>query len=130
MPAPESATYSVAAKVAAHTSFRDLIDAGAGAGYIAIRSSADTLLAQVPLSDPSGSVDGGTGLLTFSIAGPDSDADANGTAAYGEFCDSDATVHLSLPVQVGTSAVSGYLVVNSAGVVAGTPFSVVAATIG
>lgn len=130
MPAPESATYSVAAKVAAHESFRDLIDAGAAAGYIAIRSAADTLLAEVPLSDPSGSVAGGTGQLTFSIAGPDTSANATGTAAYGEFCDSDDTIHLSLPVQVGTSAVSGFLVVNSAGVVSGTPFSVVSATIG
>ena len=32
MPAPSSATYSAAALVAAHTSFKTLIDAGSGAG--------------------------------------------------------------------------------------------------
>ncbi len=129
MPAPSSATYSAAALVAAHTSFKDLIDAGT-AGSIKIRDSSDVLLAQIPLSDPCGSVNGTTGQLTFSIAGPDSSADASGTAAYGEFCASDGTVHLSLPAQAGSVAVSGKLVLNTLSIVAGGPVAILSATIG
>lgn len=129
MPAPSSATYSAAALVAAHTSFKDLIDAGT-AGSIKIRDSSDVLLAQIPLSDPCGSVNGTTGQLTFSIAGPDSSADASGTAAYGEFCASDGTVHLSLPAQAGSVAVSGKLVLNTLSIIAGGPVGIVTATIG
>lgn len=130
MPAPTSATYSAAALVAAHTSFKTLIDAGSSAGSIKIRDASDVLLAQIPLSDPCGSVNGTTGQLTFSIAGPDSSADASGTAAYGEFCDSDGTVHLSLPAQSGSVAVSGKLVLNTLSIVAGGPVSILSATIG
>ena len=130
MTVPSSATYSAAALVAAHTSFKDLIDAGSAGGSIKIRDAADVLLAQVPLSDPCGSVNGTTGQLTFSIAGLDSSADASGTAAYGEFCDSDGTVHLSLPAQSGSVAVSGKLVLNTLSIVAGGPVAIISATIG
>lgn len=130
MPAPTSATYSAAALVAAQTSFKNLIDAGSGAGSIKIRDASDVLLAQVPLSDPCGTVNGTTGQLAFSIAGPDTSADASGTAAYGEFCDSDGVVHLSLPAQAGSSAVSGKLVINTLAIIAGGPVGVASATIG
>lgn len=130
MAVPSVATYSAAALVAAHTSFRDLIDSGSGAGFVRIRSSADVLLAQIPLSDPCGSVNGTTGQLTFSIAGPDTSADATGTAAYGEFCDSDGDVHLALPAQVGTVAVSGKIVINTLSIVAAGPVELLSATIG
>lgn len=130
MTVPSVATYSAAAMAAAHTSFKTLIDAGSGAGSIKIRDASDVLLAQVPLSDPCGTVNGTTGQLTFSIAGPDTSADASGTAAYGEFCDSDGVVHLSLPAQAGASAVSGKLVINTLSIVAGGPVAVLTATIG
>lgn len=129
MPAPTVATYSAAALVAAHTSFRDLIDAGTGAGSIKIRSAADALLATIPLTDPCGTVNATTGQLTFAIAGRDESA-SGGTAAYGEFCDSDGLVHLSLPAQAGASAVSGKVVLNTLTIVAGGPVEVIAATIG
>ena len=130
MPAPSVATYSAAALVAAHTAFRDLIDSGASAGFIRIRSAADVLLAEVPLSAPSGTVNGTTGQLTLSIAGPDTSADATGTAAYGEICDSDGDPHLSLPVQSGTVAVAGALVLNTLSIVAAGPVTIVSATVG
>jgi hypothetical protein len=130
MPAPSVPTYSAAALVAAHTAFRDLIDAGAGAGSIKILSSTDVLLAQVPLSDPCGSVNGTTGQLTFSIAGPDASADASGTAAYAQFCDSDGLVHLAIPAQSGTTPVSGKIVLNTLSIVAAAPVYVLSATIG
>lgn len=130
MAVPTVATYSAAALVAAHTSFKTLVDAGSGAGSIKIRDAADVLLAQIPLSDPCGSVNGTTGQLTFSIAGRDESADASGTAAYGEFCDSDGLVHLSLPAQAGSSVVTGKLVINTLTVVVGGPVEVFSATIG
>lgn len=130
MPAPTVYTYSAASLVAAHTSFRDLIDSGVSAGFIRIRDAADVLLAQVPLVDPCGTVNGTTGQLTFSIAGPDSSADASGTAAYGEICDSTGAVHLALPAQQGTAAVSGKIVLNTLSVIIGGTVSVISATIG
>lgn len=130
MAVPTVATYSVSALVAAHTSFRDLIDSGAGAGFVRFRDAADVLLAQVPLSDPCGAVNGTTGQLTLSIAGPDSSADADGTAAYAEFCDSDGDVHLAMPAQVGTVPVAGKVVMSNTAIVAGAPVSVVSATVG
>jgi hypothetical protein len=130
MTVPTTATYSGAAKVAAHTSFRDLVDSGAGAGFVRIRDAADVLLATIPLSDPCGSVNGTTGQLTLSIAGPDTSADANGTAAYGEICNSSGTVYLSLPTQAGSTAVSGKLVLNTLSIVSGTTVTLLSATIG
>ena len=130
MAVPSVATYSVAALVAAHTSFRDLIDAGVAAGSIKIRSATDVLLAQIPLTDPCGTVNGATGQLTITPSGRDESADAGGTAAYGEFCDSAGLVHLALPAQAGTVAVSGKLVLNTLTVVAGGPIEVLTGTLG
>lgn len=130
MPAPTVATYSVAALVVAHTAFKNLIDAGAGAGSIKIRDAADVLLAQVPLNDPCGTVNGATGQLTFAIAGRDDAADAAGTAAYGEFCDSDGLVHLALPAQQNASVSSGYVALSNLTIVAGGPVEVLSATVG
>lgn len=130
MAVPTVATYSAAALVAAHTAFKDLIDAGAGAGSIKIRDAADVLLAQIPLTDPCGTVNGTTGQLTITPSGRDESADATGTAAYGEFCDSNGLVHLSLPAQAGSAAVSGKIVINSLSIVAGGPVEVLSATVG
>ena len=130
MAVPTVATYSVSALVAAHTSFRDLIDSGSGAGFVRFRDAADVLLAQVPLSDPCGTVNGATGQLTLSIAGPDSSADADGTAAYAEFCDSDGDVHVALPAQAGTVPVPGKVVLNTLTIAAGGPVAVLSATVG
>lgn len=130
MTVPAVATYSAAALVAAHTSFRDLIDTGSGNGKVRIRDSADVLLAEIPLSDPCGSVNGTTGQLTFSISGPDTSADATGTAAYAEFCDVAGTSQLALPAQAGTSSVSGKIVLNTLSIIAGGTVELISAVIG
>lgn len=130
MPAPAQYTYSAVALVAAHTSFRDLIDTGVGAGSIKIRSAADVLLATIPLVDPCGSVNATTGRLTLALAGRDESADASGTAAYGEICDVAGVGHLSLPAQAGSAAVSGKLVLNTLAIVAGGPVEVISAVVG
>lgn len=131
MPAPANATYSNAAKKVAHEAFRDLIDSGASAGKLRIRSASDVLLADIPLADPCGTVNATTGQLTFTVTNAkDTSADATGTAAYGEFCDSTNAVHLSLPAQAGTVAVSGKLVLNTLSIVAGGTVELISATVG
>lgn len=129
MAVPAEATYSAAALVAAHTAFKDLIDTGSGAGSIKIRDAADALLATIALSNPCGTVNGTTGHLALSIAGPETSASA-GTAAYGEICDVAGVVHLALPAQAGGSPVSGYIVLNTLTVVAAGTVEVLSATIG
>ena len=130
MAVPTQATYSVAALVAAHTAFADLIDAGLAAGSIKIRDFDDVLLAQVPLAYPCGTVNILTGRLTFAVAGQDDSADADGTAAYGEFCDAAGVVHLALPAVQGGAAIVGKLVLNTQTIIAGQPVSVATATVG
>jgi hypothetical protein len=129
MPAPGAPTYSAAAKVAAHTSFRDLVDSGAGAGVIRIYTSADVLLATITLTDPCGTVNGTTGQLTLTAAGT-ATAVATGTAAYCEIRNSTGTVYLSLDAQAGSAAVSGKIVLNALAITSGGAVSLISCTIG
>jgi hypothetical protein len=131
MTVPTSTTYSVEAKEAAHQAFADLIDAGSAAGTLKIYSSADVLLAEIPLQDPCGTVSNSTGQLTFDVTGAeDTSADASGTAAYGEFADSDGNVHLAVPCQQGFAPASGFLVLNTLSIVSGGPVELISATVG
>jgi hypothetical protein len=127
MPAPSVATYSGAAKVAANTAFRDTLDSGSNA-LLRIRDASDVLLVSFTLSDPCGSVNGTTGVLTITAPSA-TNAAASGTAAYAELCTSGGTVHLSLPAQAGTSAVDGKVVINTLALVSGAPVSVVSIVI-
>ena len=76
------------------TAIRDAIDAGAGAGKLRIYDgsrpatggSATTLLAELTLSDPCGTVS--NGVLTFSAITTDTAADATGTATWFRIVDS------------------------------------------
>ena len=88
------------------------------------------VLAQVPLSYPCGTVNGATGQLVFSIAGPDASADASGTAAYVEVCTSAGVVKLSLPAQAGAVAVPGKAVLNTLAILAAGTVEVTALTVG
>lgn len=133
MPAPSQYTYSLAALVAAHTAFRDLIDSHATLpGSIKVRDAADVLLASATLADPCGAVNAGTGQLTFDVdpVVRDESADAGGTIAYVEICDGTGAVHLALPAQAGTTPVSGKAVFNTLTVVAGGPIEVSSVTVG
>lgn len=130
MAVPSVATYSAATLIAGHTAFRDLIDAGTGAGSIKIRDAADVLLAEIPLTDPCGTVNGTTGQLTITPSARDESANESGTAAYGEFCDSAGLVHLALPAQAGSVAVAGKIVLNTLTIVAAGPVEVVSAVVG
>lgn len=130
MPAPSVATPSVAALVAAHTAFLALLNAGAGPALCRIRSAADVLLSEITLTDPAGTVNGTTGQLTLTPDGRDESANASGTAAYGELCDSDGNVHYAIPAQAGSTPVPGKLVVNTLTIVAGLPVEILSITIG
>lgn len=130
MTIPTSATFSAAALVAAHTSFRDLLDAGSSAGIVKIRDAAGVLLAAVVMTDPCGTVDGSTGRLTLTMSGPDTSADASGTTAYAEFCDGDGLVHLSLPATSGTESEPGFIVLNTLSIIVGGPVGISSATVG
>ena len=130
MPAPSSATYSAAALIAANTSFLNLIDAETGAASIAIRNSADTLLAEIALTNPAGTVNGTTGQLTLTPDGREESAPASGTAAYAEIRDGDDVVHLALPCAAGSSAVSGQCVLTTLSIVINAPVEVLTAVIG
>lgn len=125
-----SADYSVAALVAAHTAFRDLMDAESGTAKIRIRSESGVLLAEAILDDPSGTVDSGTGQLTFSIDQQEDDAPAAGGAHHAQLVDGDDNVHLTLPCVQGTSAQPNACVVSSLSVVEGGEFNIVSAVIG
>lgn len=129
MPAPSEATYSAAAKIAAHNALVTLIDTGSGNGTIKIRTSADALLATVNLDDPCGTVNGTTGQITLAIDNTPN-ASATGTAAYAEICDVAGAVVLSLPAEAGSSPVSGKIVLNTLALVSGTPVEILSATIG
>ena len=130
MPAPSVATYSPSALIAAHTAFRDLLDAGAGQARMRIRNSVDLLLSTILFTDPCGTINGTTGQLTLTVAGPDTSAAAGGTAAYVELIDVAGVVQLALPVQTGTVAVSGVAVLNTLSITLGGTVSALSVLVG
>jgi len=129
MAVPSVATYSAQAKIDAHTAFLALVDAGAGNATLKIRNSSDALLCTITLTDPAGTVNGTTGQLTLtqSAAGT---ASTTGTAAYAEVCSPAGTVHLAIPAQQGTAAVSGKIVLNTLSIVASGPVDMLSCVIG
>ena len=52
------------------------------------------------------------------------------SGTFRVLCDSDGDVHLAIPCQAGTAAVSGKFVLNTLAIVSGSPVEVVSATIG
>lgn len=133
MPAPAQYTYSPAALAAAHAAFRDLLDAHATLpASLRIRDGADTLLGEIPLAKPSGTVNAGSGQFIADIdpTPRDEGTVAGGTAAYGELCDGAGVVHLALPCEAGTAPVSGKLVLQTLTVVAGAPIELVSLRVG
>jgi hypothetical protein len=129
MPAPAQYTYSAQALIDAQTSFLDLVDAGTSPAKIRLRDEADILLAEIPLDDPCGTVDG-AGQLTITSSGPDTSADATGICSYGEICDSDNVVALTLPAEEGAAAVSGKLVISNTSIVIAGEVALVSCVIG
>jgi len=113
----------------------DLIDAGAGAGTIQIRSGTQpadaddaatgTLLATLTFSDPAFGAASAAGVATASSITDDSSADADGTATWARILDSDsATV---FDCDVGTSGTT--IELNTAAIVTGATVSITAFTV-
>lgn len=95
-------TYNTATKNARMQAVADNIDGGSGAGVLEIGTTGmATVLAQITLADPCGTVSGG--VLTFSgFPRSDTSANATGVAAAAVIKDSSGTVVVS-GITVGTS---------------------------
>lgn len=107
--------YSTAVKNSRLTVVRDAIDAGASNGVLEIGTTGmGTVLATIPLADPSGSVS--AGVLSLTMPQSDTNADATGTAAEARIKDSNGTVIVS-GLTVGTSGANINL--SSVGITAG-----------
>lgn len=97
-------TYTTAAKAARMTAVVAQIDAGSGAGKLKIRNSSNTVLATIPLADPSGTVSGAVLTFDFDPDVSDTSADATGTADNAIITDSDdVTVISGLTVALSAS---------------------------
>lgn len=130
MPAPYSQTYSPAAKAAAHTAYRDLLDAHAtDPATITVHAADDTLLGMITLAKPCMSIDGGTGVASL-IEDTREPAATAGTAAYAVQRDGAGTAHHSLPCEAGTEPVAGKCVLNTLTIAAGAPIELVSWDLG
>jgi hypothetical protein len=117
--------YSTAVKNSRLTVVRDAIDAGASAGVLEIGTTGmGTVLATIPLADPSGSVS--AGVLSLTMPQSDTNADATGTAAEARIKDSNGTTIVS-GLTVGTSGANINL--SSVGITAGDTVTLNSASI-
>lgn len=119
--------FAVAVKNSTLTQIRDAIDAGAGAGYLQVRSGtipADvatavtgTLLGTLTFSDPCGTVS--AGALTMSAITQDSSADATGTATWARIFDSTGSAVMD--IDISTTGGGGTLQLNTTNIVIAGP---------
>lgn len=113
------------------TQILNAIDAGVGAGLLRIYDgsrpatggAATTLLAELTLSDPCGSV--AAGALTFSAVTSDASANATGTATWARVVTSAGT--FVFDCSVGTSGADINL--NTTSIVTGAQVSITSAVI-
>lgn len=124
---------STAARNARLTALITAIDAGSGPGVLSIYSgtrpatggATTTLLAELTLSDPCGTVSGG--VLTFNAITQDSSANASGTASWARIVDSTGTHVLDLGV--GTAGSGQEIILNTTTIVAGGPVGITSASL-
>ena len=117
--------YNAALRTARLNAVVAAIDAGSGPGKIEIGTSGmGTLLAELTLSDPCGTVSGD--ILTFATITQDSSANASGTAAAAQIKDSTGTVVVS-GLTVGTSGAD--IIFSSVAITAGQPVPMTSAAI-
>lgn len=118
--------YPTAVKNARMTAVRDQIDAGAGAGILEIGTTGmATVLAQITLNDPSGTI--ASGVLTLSgFPKSDTSANATGTAAAARIRDSNST-DIIAGLTVGTSAAD--IILDSVSITTGQTVTINSATL-
>jgi len=113
------------------TAMLDRIDTGAGRPAFKIYRSDDTLLATLELDDPAGEVSETTGVITLTPGDPESNAPESGTAAYAQLVDGDGVVlENNIPVEQGTVAQSGKVILSSTNVLLGGSVELISASIG
>jgi len=120
-------TYSSTVKDNRLTQVVNAIDGGVGAGLLRIYTSAyGTLLAELTLNDPCGTVS--SGVLTFDNTPEpaDSSANATGTAAIARITDSSGTMVVE-GLTVGTSATD--IIINSTSITSGQTVTMTSGTI-
>lgn len=119
-------TYTTAVKNARMTAVRDQIDLGAGAGVLQIGTTGmATVLAEITLNDPSGTITGG--ILTLSgFPKSDTSANAAGTAAAARIRDSAGTDVIT-GLTVGTSGTD--IILDNTNIAAGQTVTINSATI-
>lgn len=122
--------WSPAARTAAHTALRDLLDTGVDRARVVIYAADDTALSTIELEDPSGTIDSATGTLTLDPDGRDEEAAESGEADHATLYDGDGAPHRSLPVAEGTSPQAGKIVVTSKQIQQGEPVELVSAQVG
>ena len=113
-----SAASTLAMRIAAGAAKIAEIDAAATPGYIAIYDAADVELVRKTLSDPCGTVDSGTGVVTITPTGTQSAA-VSGTAAYALIKDGDNIANSYMQCVQGTAPVAEKLVMTSLAIEAG-----------
>ena len=120
--------YSTAAKNARLEAVVNTIDAGSGAGVLQIGTSAmGTVLAEITLADPSGTVTGG--VLTFSgFPRSDSTANATGVAAAARIRDSNGADVIT-GLTVGTPGSGADIILETTNIDAGEIVTLNTATI-
>jgi hypothetical protein len=108
--------YTTAVKNARMTAVRDQIDAGSGPGVLQIGTTGmGTVLIEVTLDDPSGTVTGGV-LSLSNFPRSDTSANATGTAAAARIRDSSGTDVIT-GLTVGLSAAD--VILDSLSITAG-----------
>ena len=108
--------YTTAVKNARMTAVRDQIDAGSGPGVLQIGTTGmGTVLIEVTLADPSGTVTGGV-LSLSNFPRSDTSANASGTAAAARIRDSSGTDVIT-GLTVGLSAAD--VILDSVNITAG-----------
>lgn len=124
-----------AAQQAAGDAVVDLIDGGAGAGTIQIRSGTQpananlaatgTLLATLTFSDPAFGATDTSGVATASAITDDSSADATGTASWARVLDSNSATIFDCDVSTSGATINlNTTSITSGGVVSITSFTV------
>lgn len=123
-------TISPALNILISNTILGALDAGSGPAVVKIYDSGNVLLSELPLQDPCGSVNGGTGVLTLLIGVRDEAAAASGTASYATFCTSAGTEVFRLSIVAGTSPVPYTMVMPNPAIVVGAPVELTSVTIG
>ena len=120
--------YSTAAKNARLTGVVNTIDAGSGAGVLQIGTAGmASVLAEITLADPSGTVSGG--VLTFSgFPRSDSSANATGVAAAARIRDSDGNDVIT-GLTVGVTGSGADIILDTTNIDAGEIVTLNSATI-